>query len=209
MDHYSVALIVDDDPITRLIIREAICQQMHEVIEAENGLEALAAYDEHRPNLVLLDVSMPQMDGFETCRRIRSHPQGAAIPIVIITAFDDFQSIGKAYEAGATDFFSKPIHRKILSERIRYILRASETTSKLHQSRDFLAKAQAIAALGSFSCKPGSSFMNVSEEFYRRFGSSEPKKAFPWGVFWQKIHPEDQEKLLPLFQEANSEGHPL
>ena len=206
MDRYQVALIVDDDPVTRLIIREAINQQMQEVIEAENGLEAIDSFDERQPDLVILDVSMPKMDGFETCQRIRAHPQGSSVPVIIITGSDDIQSIGKAYEAGATDFFSKPIHRKILSERVRYILRADETSRKLHQSREFLSKAQAVAALGSFLYKPGSSFMNVSEEFRNRFGSTEKTSAFPWDVFWQKIHPDDQKKLFPLFQEANCTG---
>src|SRR6056297_2342152 len=163
MENPPLILVADDDRSTRLVMKTAMSQNGYHVVEAENGQEALSVFDTLQPDLVLLDVVMPVMDGFESCRRIRAHPQGGdAIPIVIITASDDIAAIRKAYEAGATDFISKPFNRLILRERVRYMLRASATARQLYQSQELLAKAQRTARLGSFFYQPGQPELTVS-----------------------------------------------
>lgn len=206
MERDPLILVVDDDRSTRRLMTTALKKSGFEVVEAENGLRALEVFELKRPDLVLLDVVMPEMDGFETCRRIRTHPNGPSVPVVIITGSDDYDAIGKAYEAGATDFFAKPINRKILSERVRYMLRASATAAQLHQSRELLARAQAVAGMGSFFYEPGTQELQVSEEFKNIFGTQNTYKTYTWQNFWQKIHPGDQKILIPLLQKANTAG---
>src|SRR6056297_1682772 len=99
MEKKPLILVVDDDRSTRLVSKKALEQNNYDVIEAENGLEAIDAFKKYRPDLMLLDVVMPEIDGFEACRRIRALPYGAAVPVMIITGSDDFEAISEAYAA--------------------------------------------------------------------------------------------------------------
>lgn len=141
-------LIVDDDPIVRALMRATLEVDGYDIIEADDGDEALALYETSRPQLLIADVVMPRMDGFTLCRELRSRPQSAYVPILMATGLDDVPSITKAYEAGATDFISKPINWVVLGHRVRYMLRASHAFDELRQNRDQLiaAKDEAEAA---------------------------------------------------------------
>jgi response regulator RpfG family c-di-GMP phosphodiesterase len=141
-------LIVDDDPIVRALMRATLEVDGYDIIEADDGDEACALYETSRPQLLIADVVMPRMDGFTLCRELRSRPQSAYVPILMATGLDDVPSITKAYEAGATDFISKPINWVVLGHRVRYMLRASHAFDELRQNRDRLitAKDEAEAA---------------------------------------------------------------
>lgn len=216
MDKPPLILVADDDRGTRLVMKTAMAQNGFDVGEAENGQVAVAEFDRLRPDLVLLDVVMPVMDGFEACRQIRRYPQGAAVPIVIITATEDIESIREAYEAGATDFIAKPFNRIILGERVRYMLRASSTARQLRHSRELLARAQTAARLGSFSYRPGAAILQTSEEFRKIFDlpgnlqtapvQTDSVQTVTWDTLWQQVHPEDRETLAPLLREAEASG---
>ncbi len=127
-------LVADDDPMVRLLARESLKHADFEVSEAANGREALIRFDQLRPDIVMLDVRMPVMDGFEACSRLREHPAGTLTPILMVTGLDDVDSINRAYEAGATDFATKPINWLVLGHRLRYMLRASKSIEALHRS---------------------------------------------------------------------------
>ena len=118
-------LVVDDDPTIRLLAREILEQNGFTVTEADNGRNALEHFAATGGDLVLLDVMMPELDGFATCQRLRQTPAGSQVPIVMMTGLEDSASIQRAYDAGATDFIVKPIIWSILAQRARYILRAS------------------------------------------------------------------------------------
>ncbi|MGS2720895.1 two-component system response regulator [Paraglaciecola aestuariivivens] len=124
-------LVCDDDLTARILMKETLASDTLEVLEAENGKQALEQFEKHLPALVLLDVSMPEMNGFEVCQAIREHEKGKHIPIIMVTGSDDLQSIHKSYAVGATDFISKPIKWPILGERVKYILRASQAFEDL------------------------------------------------------------------------------
>ena len=139
-------LVADDDPTTRLLIGAALAREGFTVVTADDGAAAFAMWQQHRPDLVLLDVEMPRANGFEVCRHIRSAEgsQTAQVPIVMVTGMDDTESVTHAYEAGATDFISKPINLPSLGHRVRYVLRASRTMAQLRQ-----AEAQTQAMLSA------------------------------------------------------------
>lgn len=124
-------LVVDDDGTSRVILTAVARQAGYRVIQATDGVEAVQAFAEHQPDVVLLDVSMPRMDGFEACRQIRRTDAGQHVPIIMVTGLDDLGSITRAYESGATDFVSKPIKAELLRHRVRYVHRASKTTKRL------------------------------------------------------------------------------
>ena len=134
IDSSPLVLVADDDFMMRALSRKALEQSGFKVSEAENGLAALSLFDETTPDLVMLDVLMPEMDGFEACASIRRCPSGKLIPILMVTGLDDIESINRAYEAGATDFVSKPINWPVLGHRLRYMLRASRSIEAFYKS---------------------------------------------------------------------------
>jgi len=119
-----LVLVADDDRGTRNISRRVMEREGYEVIEAENGEDCLEKYSSYRPDLVLLDGMMPILDGFDACARLRQLPQGEQLPILMVTALEDNNSVDKAFAAGATDYITKPIHWAVLRQRVRRLLAA-------------------------------------------------------------------------------------
>ena len=118
-------LVVDDDTGGRRLTRATLKKAGFEVIEAADGQQAVDAFRAQLPDLVLMDVSMPVMDGFTACAELRRIPGAQRVPVVMMTGLDDVESIERAFEVGASDFITKPINWTILAHRVRYMLRAS------------------------------------------------------------------------------------
>ncbi|MDH3266957.1 MAG: diguanylate cyclase, partial [Gammaproteobacteria bacterium] len=125
-------LIADDDPSTRVIMREVLEQAGFHVIEAVDGKEALHCYERSAPDVILLDVGMPYFDGFSVCEKIRNQEKNRKTPICIVTGLDDADSVDRAYHVGATDFIGKPIAWPVLGHRVRYLLRANKALNEIH-----------------------------------------------------------------------------
>jgi diguanylate cyclase (GGDEF)-like protein len=120
----SSILIVDDDRAMRLLLRLAMEEEGYTVLEAKDGEQCLAEFIQHRPQMVLLDAVMPGIDGFSCCQQLRQLPEAQDVPILIITVLDDPASVDRAFEAGATDYVTKPIHWPVLCQRVRRLLQA-------------------------------------------------------------------------------------
>ncbi|MDF3071285.1 MAG: hypothetical protein K0R38_6886 [Polyangiaceae bacterium] len=116
-------LVIDDNPQNRALARATLELEDFEVIVATSGEEGLTAFAAHTPDCVLLDVRMPGMDGFETCRRMRLLPGGDAVPIVFLTASRDVDTFDRAQEAGANDFATKPVQPTEMVLRVRAALK--------------------------------------------------------------------------------------
>jgi predicted signal transduction protein with EAL and GGDEF domain len=144
----GTVLLVDDDAIVRMLTAAGLAERGWRVIEADGGARALQLFAQERPQVVALDAVMPDLDGFATCERLRLLPGGMQVPVVMLTGLDDEQSIGRAYDAGATDFFVKtPGRWTLLSQRLRYLTRASRVREELARSRADLLKVQRIDVL--------------------------------------------------------------
>ncbi len=124
-------LLADDDASTRLLAHSTLSAAGFAVSLANNGQEAIEAVLREPPDLILLDLEMPRMDGYEACQRIRRLPTGADIPVVVVTSLDDPASIERAYSAGATDFITKPLNWALLVHRVRYVLRTADSANLL------------------------------------------------------------------------------
>jgi putative two-component system response regulator len=138
----SMVLIVDDEYIGRETLQSVLEGEGYELEMAENGLQAIEKAKKLLPDVILLDVMMPGMTGFEVCQRIRNDPQIAEIPIIILTALDDRESLLNALKAGADDFISKPFDRYELRARLMGITRLNRY-QKLIQERAKLREANA------------------------------------------------------------------
>lgn len=134
----QIILVVDDNPHNRAIAEAHLKSFGYRVMTAESGEDALAIMGETEPSLVLLDVVMPRMDGYETCANMRKLPNGADVPIVFLTALSDVSSHQRAMESGVDDFLTKPINRTELLLRVRSLLRINELHRDLKEGYELI-----------------------------------------------------------------------
>jgi diguanylate cyclase (GGDEF)-like protein/PAS domain S-box-containing protein len=190
-----LALVVDDDELVRMIVREALEQSGLEVCEAASGVQALKLFADSRPDIVVLDVMMPGLDGFATCAKLRGSVGGSRVPILIMTGLDDAESIAHAYDQGATDFITKPLNPVILSHRVRYMLRGSHTLDALLKSEARLGLAQRIAKIGNWEWRPDTNQFTASAELCRLMGIRSQDFAGTFDAFIQLVHAEDRHRV--------------
>jgi diguanylate cyclase (GGDEF)-like protein/PAS domain S-box-containing protein len=131
-------LIVDDERLFREAYRDILQNAGFETVLAADGHTAVTFFNERDPDLILLDLIMPGMDGFTTCRQLRTLPGGLSTPVLMVTGLDDPESINKAFDAGATDFITKPVQHDLLVFRIHYMLRASQSIKEKKQAEERL-----------------------------------------------------------------------
>jgi two-component system cell cycle response regulator len=118
------ALVVDDNAVNRLLLRRGLAEQGLDVIEAEDGLLALELLEREAVDVVLLDLLMPRVDGYETLERIKSQEALRHVPVIVITAVDDLASVVRCIELGATDYLPKPFDPALLRARVNASLAA-------------------------------------------------------------------------------------
>jgi diguanylate cyclase (GGDEF)-like protein len=128
-----LAIIADDEDLGRLLLVESAAECGLEALGFDNGSAALEAALSREVSIVLLDVDMPGMDGFSVCRRLRAHSLLATVPIVMVTGHEDSEAIRLAFEAGATDFISKPVNWALLPRRLEYILRNAAAAERIER----------------------------------------------------------------------------
>jgi signal transduction histidine kinase len=152
----------------RVLVEESLSEAGFETAEAEDGALGLTASRELLPDLIILDVIMPEIDGFDVCRTLRRDPQTMHIPILMVTGLEDEQSIEKGFEAGATNFLTKPINWAILGHHIRYLLRSSGIerelrTAKLAAEAASRAKTELLANVSHELRTPLNAVIGFSE----------------------------------------------
>lgn len=115
-------MVVDDESMARALLRLMLVRAGFDVVEAENGADALAKVAKKKPDLVLLDVMMPGMDGFEVCINLRQQDKTAEMPIIMLSARADLDSVNHGLKVGATKYLTKPISREILTRHVNEVL---------------------------------------------------------------------------------------
>jgi diguanylate cyclase (GGDEF)-like protein/PAS domain S-box-containing protein len=204
-----VGLVVDDDPVMRMLIKQVLLRDGFVVHEAENGRIAVERFPGLMPDIVLLDVMMPEMDGFSACAAIRALSEGSRTPILMLTGLDDLDSINRAFEVGATDFISKPISWGVLGHRVRYMLRTASALEALVVSQETLAEAQRIASLGSWEWQVSSARFSWSDEALRILGLPPQADACGLEALLDLMEPEDRAAARDAVDALVSEGRTL
>ncbi|MBK4729105.1 response regulator [Oxynema sp. CENA135] len=129
--HSPLILLVDDDRTTRMMLRRAMIKEGYRVAEASNGLEGVEAYRQVKPDMVLLDARMPSLDGFACCQQIQAVSEFKSTPILMITSLEDEDSVDRAFEVGATDYITKPIHWAVLRRRVQRLLQEKQAEREI------------------------------------------------------------------------------
>jgi two-component system alkaline phosphatase synthesis response regulator PhoP len=124
-------LVVDDEPMARTLLRLMLVRAGFEVLEAADGLEALAAVKEQLPDIMILDVMMPGIDGFAVCQQLRLEEESADLPVIMLSAKTDSVSVRKGLSAGATKYLTKPISQDELTRNVKETLKGVENQEKI------------------------------------------------------------------------------
>lgn len=140
-------LIVDDNRITVKLLRRYLEKHGYEVGEAYDGVECLEAVAQRIPDAIILDVMMPQMDGYTTVQRLRQDPATARIPVVIVTALNDVPNQVRAIEAGADDFLGKPVDERLLIAKVKLLTTLSRLRRVCEQLYQFVEHSGAAEKL--------------------------------------------------------------
>ena len=141
----DLALIVDDEMTNRLILKSLLKKQGHETIEAVDGLEAVEAFRNNRPDIIFMDVMMPNMDGYEATEKIKEEAGNQFIPIIFLTAMTDEASLAKCIEAGGDDFLVKPYDKFLLQTKIQAMQRIASLNREVQGMYSMISREQEIA----------------------------------------------------------------
>ena len=191
-ERQMTALVVDDDIAHRLLLESTLLAAGHQVKSVENGKQALEAFQKMSVDIILMDVNMPIMDGFEACYQIRLLAQGKDIPIILITGMDDHESIEKAFNVDATDFIIKPVNWPILGHRVSYYLKAGTLFKELRNSEINLKQAQKIALMGTWELDLITNYLSVSEQLMQLSEMDYAPISVGSREFLDKLHIDDK-----------------
>jgi len=146
-DKTPVVLVVDDNQqnleLLQVYLEDVDCRS----IPACDGPEALDIIAKEPPDLILLDVMMPKMSGFEVCRRIKNDPKTSDIPVIMVTALNEFGDIERAIDSGTDDFLSKPVNKLELLTRIKTMLKLKHLSDKLERTLAYLSEIEKQAQM--------------------------------------------------------------
>jgi len=167
-------LIVDDDPDILEFLSYNFKKNDYSVEVAENGFEAIRKVDSFHPDLILLDVMMPEMDGIETCKRLRENPANEDIIITFLTARGEEYSQIAGYESGADDYITKPIKPQVLMSKVKSLLRRKNIVTDEENNKTFKIDEERYIVV-----KDGKEYFLPKKEFELvKFLSSQPEKVF-------------------------------
>ena len=138
----SDILIVDDNAQNAELLQAYLEPLDCRVRIAVDGVDALEQVDQRQPDIILLDIMMPRMSGFEVCRRLKSNPETKDIPVVMVTALNELADVERGVDSGADDFLSKPINKLELLTRVKSVLRVRHLKSELERTLSYLAEIE-------------------------------------------------------------------
>jgi len=138
----SKILIADDNIQNCELLDVYLADEGYEILVAHDGSETLEKVDECAPDLILLDIMMPKLSGYEVCQKLRENERTRDIPILMVTALNEQGDIEKAVRAGCDDFLSKPVNRLELQTRVRSLLRVRHLSSELDRALAYIAEVE-------------------------------------------------------------------
>lgn len=190
-------LVVEDDELMRLTICMFLSKNGYETLTADNGLDAVDIVSQEPPDIILMDAVMPKMDGYEATRRIRQQLGLVDIPIIMVTSYSDEADVNKAFDAGVTEFVSKPIHWAVLGNRLKYLWQSIQKNEILNLAALVLENThegmiitdpgmRILASNSAFSAITGYSLEEAVGKTPRLLQSGKHDKSF-YNEMWGKL----------------------
>lgn len=198
-------LVIDDDPVVRNMLLRTLQKQDYGVIEALNGAEGVDLFRHHHPDLVLMDVFMPVMNGFEACRHMRELDPECTVPILMLTGLDDVDSVERAFHAGATDFIPKPVNWSLFAHRIRYALKAREMDFELRKNRHRVDHVLRTSLLGYWDWDLDTGKISMPPSVQDMLGM-ERSAELSFEEFMNYVHEDDRDRVTYVFDDARQRG---
>ncbi|MCK5836111.1 MAG: EAL domain-containing protein [Desulfobacula sp.] len=197
-----LALVVDDDASLRMVMVAALRKFGLYAIEADSGSSSIEVFKSEKPDIVLMDVVMPDMDGFDACKIIRQSPGGTYTQILMVTGLEDTESTKKAFDVGANGFVTKPLSLVMLGYRVQYMLRAGHAFRELDINRSRLAKTQELARIGNWQVDLGNNEFYCSPEACSLLGLSSIDNYIVLDAFIHSIIDQDKSRVKKTFGRA-------
>ncbi len=226
----ATILIVDDTPDNLRVLIDLLEASGFETRVATNGRDAVRIADLVRPSVILLDILMPEMDGFETCTRIKAHPDTADIPVIFLSALADTENIVRGFEAGGVDYITKPFRREEVLARLRahVTIRAQQreltalnrrlnreveqrkqTSITLAESEERLNEAQSLSDMGSWQWDMAADETVWSQNMYRLLGYTPGEVTASMDGFKKHVHPDDLNKVSTIISTCIHKQNPF
>ncbi len=201
-------LVVDDELVNRLYIKKALENEGYVVHTAENGQQALEIVKKYTFSLIVMDVMMPVMGGYDACMALREQENKLNVPIIMLTALDDIESVEKSFDAGATDFVVKPVNLPIFKQRVRHGLKTHETDVELFNHQLRLVHAHKVARLGYWDWDVKHDRLYWSDEVFNIYGIPPDAGEINYQRFLEKVYEDDQDKVDYATRKAFNKGEP-
>lgn len=202
-------LIVDDEPAALKLLKDILSADGHVIRLFNNGELALRSVMVEVPELILLDIRMPGMNGFEVCRRLKEDERLKEIPVIFISAASDMEDKVRAFQEGGVDYITKPFQKEEVIARVKTHIALSHTIQRMMEiaetlriSEESLKMAQAIAHLGYWELDAKSDQFICSEEMYRILGLEPQGQIANHDAFLQTVHPDDRERVANHMSEV-------
>lgn len=203
----TTILVVDDDNITRMTIKKILEKSGYKVEAVDSGEKAITYCIDQLPDLILLDLMMPGLNGYETCKGLRTIGDYNRLPIIILTGLDDIDSIDQAFESGSTDFITKPFNWPLLTQRVRYALRTSELFQELNNSQKKLSRAHNMARIGYWELDSSTNEITIFNE--TKFLLGLDKNIFTLDELLLLTRKTDAEKIRSCIKSTLESGTPF
>lgn len=198
-------LFADDDAAALLVAQAALEEVGYEVTCAGDGDAAVRLFQEQKPDCLVLDIMMPNKNGFEVCQAVRALPDGKDVPVLMLTSLDDVDAVARAYDSGATDFATKGISSRLLVERVRFLLREHEFRRALVVSRSRLRMVQNIARVGHWEVDRKGRTVLMSGLVQSMLYQGRPTNSH-FGHLATLVRSSDGRRLLNAFREWQESG---
>ncbi|WLD58916.1 EAL domain-containing protein [Salinispirillum sp. LH 10-3-1] len=192
-------LLVEDEPMLSKLLVTSLHHYGFDIKACSTGEEALVEFGKNAVDLILLDVHLPQMSGFDVCEAVRAERKNPSTPVIMLTGADDTVSIQRAFNAGATDFLTKPVNLPLLNQRLRYALRNRQNEEEMKRALYFQERASKLAKLGYWSFDYANDRFELNEE--ARLLLSLGTAEFTNETLLSSVHPEDLPRLLMMLAE--------
>jgi len=189
-------LIVDDTAANLQILTTIVTTEGYNILLAQSGEEALRIANEYHPDIILLDVMMSKMDGFDVCRQLKANPSTKPIPVIFVTARTDVEAVEKGFDVGGDDYVPKPFNDRVLLARLKTHVERYQRQRELTINRERLNTALDAAQIGSFTIRLPERIWVPDEQLMRLFEIESEENTFNINAWYEHVIPEDMENTI-------------